>query len=134
MARMIAFRQDGNKLRQFEYQRDNTTYLDSYWSVFLKSNFFSQPWMVVLGQSKAEVLDPYVWQRRNSIIQESNSYYLAEGSALKGHLPCSSAAIFQADDDSGNCLVFLRPPHHWMLNQDFQWHCLIFFLQGRKQK
>jgi putative nucleotidyltransferase with HDIG domain len=58
MARMIAFRQDGNKLRQFEYQRDNTTYLDSYWSVFLKSNFFSQPWMVVLGQSKAEVLDP----------------------------------------------------------------------------
>jgi putative nucleotidyltransferase with HDIG domain len=54
----VAFRQEGEASRQFEYQRNNATYLASYWSIFLKSKFFSQPWMVVLGQSKTEVLAP----------------------------------------------------------------------------
>ncbi|MBI4791672.1 MAG: HD domain-containing protein [Deltaproteobacteria bacterium] len=58
MAHMVAFRQDGEVSRQFEYQRNNATYLASYWSIFLKSKFFSQPWMIVLGQSKTEVLAP----------------------------------------------------------------------------
>jgi putative nucleotidyltransferase with HDIG domain len=58
MASMVVFRQEGEASRQFEYQRNNATYLASYWSIFLKSKFFSQPWMVVLGQSKTEVLAP----------------------------------------------------------------------------
>lgn len=58
LARKVAFRQEGEASRQFEYQRNNATYLASYWAIFLKSKFFSQPWMVVLGQSKTEVLAP----------------------------------------------------------------------------
>ncbi len=64
LARMVAFRQEGEVSRQFEYQRNNATYLASYWSIFLKSIFFSQPWTVVLGQSTTEVLAPLAHFRK----------------------------------------------------------------------
>jgi putative nucleotidyltransferase with HDIG domain len=58
LAQKVTFRQEGEVSRQFEYQRDSATYLAGYWSIFLKSRFFAQPWTVVLGQSQTEVLAP----------------------------------------------------------------------------
>ncbi|MEW6520491.1 MAG: HD domain-containing phosphohydrolase [Thermodesulfobacteriota bacterium] len=64
LARKVALRQEGEVVRQFEYQHDNANYLASYWPIFLKSKFFAQPWTVVLGQATTEVLAPLAHFRK----------------------------------------------------------------------
>ena len=42
----------------FEWQDQETDYMASYWSVFLKARFFALPWTVVMSESRADVLAP----------------------------------------------------------------------------
>ncbi len=45
-------------LGQFEWKHGNKEYLASYWSIFLKPQFFTSKWTVVLSESRADVLAP----------------------------------------------------------------------------
>jgi signal transduction histidine kinase len=42
----------------FEWRHKTKEYFASYWSIFLKANFFSPDWIVVLSESKEDVLAP----------------------------------------------------------------------------
>lgn len=43
-------------LRSFRYTVDGTTFLASSWSLFVKSNFANNPWLIVLSQSESSML------------------------------------------------------------------------------
>jgi diguanylate cyclase (GGDEF)-like protein len=45
---------------QFEWFYEGNEYIASYWSVFLKSNFFTPKWTVVVSESKTDVLAPLI--------------------------------------------------------------------------
>jgi len=45
---------------QLDWTYDGDRYIASYWSVFLKNNFFMPKWTVVLSESKSDVLAPLV--------------------------------------------------------------------------
>ena len=53
---------------QFEWEHDESTYLASYWSIFLKPRFFTPSWTVVLSQSSADVLAPLGNFRRTFLL------------------------------------------------------------------
>lgn len=45
---------------QFEWSYDGKEYIASYWSVFLKNNFYIPKWTVVVSESKTDVLAPLI--------------------------------------------------------------------------
>lgn len=49
---------------RFEWRHEEKTYLASYWSLPLKFRFFVPKWIVVLGESKADVLAPMAYFRK----------------------------------------------------------------------
>ena len=49
---------EGSNTGHFQWQDQDTDYMASYWSVFLKARFFAAPWTVVMSESKADVLAP----------------------------------------------------------------------------
>jgi diguanylate cyclase (GGDEF)-like protein len=49
---------------QLDWTYNGDQYIASYWSVFLKNNFFMPKWTVVLSESKSDVLAPLVLSKK----------------------------------------------------------------------
>jgi PAS domain S-box-containing protein len=45
-----------NTSRQFAWQDQKVTFLASYWDLFLKSRYASDPWIVILSQARPDIL------------------------------------------------------------------------------
>ncbi len=45
---------------KFESRQDGTTYINSYWSLFLNHRFSSPDWTIVFSQSKAAIMAPVI--------------------------------------------------------------------------
>jgi HAMP domain-containing protein len=54
----VGTKTDGSTSRQFEWKHEGKEYLASWWTIFLKMQFLTPKWTVVLSQSKADVLAP----------------------------------------------------------------------------
>ena len=53
---------------QFEWFYDGKEFVASYWSVFLKNNFFMPKWTVLVSQSKSDVLAPLIHFKKTFIL------------------------------------------------------------------
>jgi len=53
---------------QFEWLSDGKEYISSYWSIFLKSNFFMPKWTVVVSKSKSDVLTPLIHFKKTFVL------------------------------------------------------------------
>jgi diguanylate cyclase (GGDEF)-like protein len=50
---------------QFEWEYNEKEYLASYWSLFLKDRFLTPKWIVLLAESKSDILSPIADFKRN---------------------------------------------------------------------
>jgi diguanylate cyclase (GGDEF)-like protein len=53
---------------QFEWLNNGKEYISSYWSIFLKNNFFMPKWTVLVSESKSDVLTPLIHFKKTFLL------------------------------------------------------------------